>query len=228
MVAILIVEKTGSLKCVSLKSYDEAELYKKAGMKTGAGFSRQTTWKLGSNVNIRLFGKTSGRAGQENKYDFPPPVDSKLLFGSCILVNTTDNNEPLDLSVKQWVVVYEKLFGGFEDIGAEDSEEEEEDDEDDDVSRTKDGYVKDGFIVEDDDAANSEEEDDEDEDEDEDAGDEDEEEDNVPKRKSKPVLRKSTREKKKKVVPENVFTTIDDTVDEYLDCTSELSEEEYL
>jgi hypothetical protein len=231
MVSILIVEKTGSLKQVVLKTYNEAELYKKAGFKTATDFGTQTTWKFGSNVNIRLFGKTNGRAGQENKYDFPPPVDSKLFFGSCVLVNITDGNEAIDLSIPQWKVVYEKLFGGFEDIGEEDSEEEDADDEDDDVSRTKEGYVKDDFVVGDEDE-DEDEDDDEDEDEDGD-GDEDEDGDDddeeiTPKRKSKPVLRKSTREKKKKSIVENVFISANDAAEEYLDCTSELSEEEYV
>lgn len=229
MVSIIIVEKTGSLKEVALKNYNEGDLYKKAGLKSATDFGVQTTWKLGSNVNIRLFGKTSGRAGQENKYDFPPPVDNKLFFGGCVLVNITDENTPLDLSIKQWKIVYEKLFGGFEDIGDEDSEDEEDEDEDDDVSRTKEGYVKDDFIVDDDedDDDDYEDEDDDDEDEDED-DDEDDDEDRIPKRKTKPVLRKSTREKKKKAVIENVFTATLDTADEFLDCTSELSEEEYI
>ena len=228
MVSIIIVEKTGSLKEVALKTYNEGELYKKAGLKAATDFGVQTTWKLGSNVNIRLFGKTSGRAGQENKYDFPPPVDSKLFFGGCVLVNITDDNIPIDLSIKQWKIVYEKLFGGFEDIGEEDSEEDDEDDEDDDASRTKEGYVKDDFIVDDDEEDDAEDDEEDDEDDDDDDIDEDDDEDIIPKRKSKPVLRKSTREKKKKVVIENVFLASIDTADEYLDCTSELSEEEYI
>jgi len=228
MVSIIIVEKTGSLKEVALKTYNEGELYKKAGLKAATDFGVQTTWKLGSNVNIRLFGKTSGRAGQENKYDFPPPADSKLFFGGCVLVNITDDNIPIDLSIKQWKIVYEKLFGGFEDIGEEDSEEDDEDDEDDDASRTKEGYVKDDFIVDDDEEDDAEDDEEDDEDDDDDDIDEDDDEDIIPKRKSKPVLRKSTREKKKKVVVENVFLASIDTADEYLDCTSELSEEEYI
>lgn len=232
MVSILIVEKTGSLKQVVLKTYNEAELYKKAGFKTATDFGTQTTWKFGSNVNIRLFGKTNGRAGQENKYDFPPPVDNKLFFGSCVLVNITDENEAIDLSITQWKVVYEKLFGGFEEIGEEDSEEED-DDEDDDVSRTKEGYVKDDFVVgdddeEEDDDSDEEEDDDGDEEGDEDGDDEGDDEEITPKRKSKPVLRKSTREKKKKPIIENVFISANDAAEEYLDCTSELSEEEYV
>jgi hypothetical protein len=149
-----------------------------------------------------------------------------------VFVNITDDNIPIGLSIKQWKIVYEKLFGGFEDIGDEDSEDEEDEDEDDDVSRTKEGYVKDDFIVDDDEEEDDDYDDDDDEDDDDDGdgdGDGDDDDDIIPKRKSKPVLRKSTREKKKKkVVVENVFTASIDTADEFLDCTSELSEEEYI
>ena len=226
MVSIVIVEKTGVLKCVTMKTYDESELYKKAGLKTESGFVRHTTWKLGSNVNIQLFGKTTGRAGQENKYDFPPPVDSKLFFGSCILVNTSDVGDVLDLSIKQWEVVYEKLFGGFEDIGNEDSDDEDDEDEDEDAPRTKEGYVKDDFIVDDDEDDEEEEEEEEEEDED---ADDDDDEDDAPKRKKKPVAKRSVKNKRKNAVCANVFTSIESTADgEYLDCTSELVEEDYV
>jgi transcription elongation factor SPT6 len=119
------------------------------------------------------------------------------------------------------------LFGGFEDIGSQDSEEESEDDlSDPDVPRTKEGYVKDGFIVDDDD-----EEDD----------DEEEEEYVEPKPKRKARVSsskkdpKEKREKKKK--PETsdlarhkneiVSNTNDTPESSYLECTSELSEEAY-
>lgn len=65
-----------------------------------------------------------------------------------------------DLRAADWEKIYEFLFGGFEDIGTEDSEEEEED-EGDDVPKTKDGYVKDGFIVDDSDDTEEQEDDDE-------------------------------------------------------------------
>ena len=42
--------------------------------------------------------------------------------------------------------VYEKLFGGFEDLKSE-SESEDELDEVPDDMKTKDGYLKDGFVV---------------------------------------------------------------------------------
>ena len=53
------------------------------------------------------------------------------------------------LRESEWEEIYEKLFGGFEDLGDEDSEEEEEEECEDDKPRTTTGYVLDDFIVED-------------------------------------------------------------------------------
>jgi hypothetical protein len=139
-------------------------------------------------------------------------------------VNLTDDGEAIDLQEKQWTVVYEKLFGGFEDIGADDSEDEEdEDDEDEDVPRTKEGYVKDNFVVDDDEEEEYEDEEEE-EDDDEEDDDDDDEDSTTPKSKAKPALRRSKRGKSK--AAENVFKF--NIADEYLNCTSELSEEEYV
>ena len=153
MPSILIVEKNATIKSSNLKVFSEDELYKKAGFKTGDGFTRQTVWSIDGNYTVELYGKTAGRAGQENKYDFPPPVDSTLFFGVCLLI-LRKNDEVVDLSTQEWEDIYEQLFGGFEDVGSGDSS-----DDDDDVlstgSLTKSGYEKDGFIV-DDDASNSE------------------------------------------------------------------------
>jgi hypothetical protein len=227
---IVIVEKTGVIKEQSVKNISENELYKKAGFKTSDGFVEQVTWNVQINdkkYNIRVYGKTSGRAGQENKYDFPPPIDQVLFFGSCVIVNKNEVGNIIDLTEKEWDAIYEYLFGGFEDIGDEDSEDEDEDEEDDDVPRTKEGYVKDGFIVDDDDDEEEDESDEEsDEDEDED------EEDSIPVKKTKKPVKKQSapRAKKAKSVPENVFIALKSSSskeDTFLDCTSELCEEEY-
>jgi len=204
MPSILIIEKTGVIKPLNVKEYDSATLYKKAGFKTDTDFKLQTTWAvaLGSTKYfVSVYGKSEGRANQENKYDFPPPVDTVLFFGSCVLVNRDENDNVADLSVDTWEKIYEHLFGGFEDIG--DSESESEDDSEfDDAPRTSTGYVKDGFVVDDD--AESEES---------------EEEEIV-------VVAKKAKRGGKKVVPLS-NTVIPDKQESYLDCTSELSEEAY-
>jgi len=222
--SIIVVEKLGSLKEITLKTLDEKELYKKAGFKSAEGFQLQTEW--GANVNdkqytISMYGKTDGRAGQENKYEFPPPIDTTLFFGACVLVNKV-NGKPANLTVPEWKNIYEFLYGGFEDIGDEDEEEESEDSVDENVPRTKDGYVKDGFVVEDDD--------DEDEDEDDDEDDDDnevEEEEIIVKPKRSRKSKSSTSVKASSKTPKKtVFEMVEQA--SYLDCTSELSEEEYI
>ena len=64
--------------------------------------------------------------------------------------------------------MYEKLFGGFEDLAATAKEDEEEEDELDGIpasKKTKHGYLKDGFVVDSSDTESESESDSEDEDE---------------------------------------------------------------
>jgi hypothetical protein len=211
MPSIVIVEKVGTLKSTNIKTYQEEELYKKAGYKSAEGFKCYTTWEYenkSGKLFISLYGKTSGRANQENKYEFPPPVDTVLFFGSCVLVAKQENGTVVNLTTEMWETIYEELYGGFEDIGDEDSDEDL-DDESDIGEVTKSGYQKDGFIVEDDEV-----------DEDEDY------EEELPKSKAKATTQKRKYSKKSK----QADPVIDEpnTNNMYFDCTSELSEEEYI
>jgi hypothetical protein len=227
MPSILIVERLGSIKSLNVKKYVEDELFKKAGFKSPNGFVCHTTWKIevaNKKFNISLYGKLNGKVNQENKYDFPPPVDKLLFFGNCILVNKNEIDDGVDLSTKEWEACYEHLFGGFEDIGEEDSEEEdlESIEIDPTVKRTKTGYIKDDFIVDDDEIESDEYDDGEDVDDD---------DDNVAtrvpvKKVTKPAVKKARKSNKSAFE----FPVIEPTpvVDEFLDCTSELSEESYI
>jgi hypothetical protein len=237
-VTVLIVEKLGNIKEQNIK-YDEADLYKKAGHTTATGFQCHAQWSIedldGKSYNVCVYGKTTGRANSENKYEFPPPIDSTLFFGNCVIVNKK-GDKATSITSDEWDAIYEHLFGGFEDLGDEDSEDEESS-EDDGLPRTKEGYVKDGFIVDDD-----EELDDAFEEEEEESA-SDDEDDDLPKKKaskSKKAVKKSAIEPKKKAAEKktkkqdkpiaNIFTSItdQDEEDNYLDCTSELSEESYV
>lgn len=241
MPIVITIDKSGAVKQQNIKEYKEDELYKKAGFKTGDGFMCQTTWAInvfGTTYSISVFGKTSGRAGQENKYDFPPPVDNSLFFGTCVLVNKKADDTVIDLTSANWEAAYDHLFGGFEDIGDKDSDDdddESQDDDDDDVPRTKAGYVKDGFVVDDDDVE-SEEEEEEDDDESEEEDDDESEEEIKPKYKKKTKKPVKTAAKKSKTTivkplpfAQNVFVNIkpDTKAQSYLDCASELVEEPY-
>ena len=171
-VETIIVEKTGTLKSYCIKDYNEDELYKKCGFKKQDGFDKQTEWNVklnGQKYIIHLYGKLEGKANTENKYDFPPPLDNHLFFGNCILIGKMKNDKKeeifFSLTLELWEKIYEKLFGGFEDLVTTAQEDEEEEDElanIPDSKKTKNGgYLKDGFVVD------SDQEDDEDEDEDE-------------------------------------------------------------
>jgi len=61
MTSIIIVEKIGSLKILTVKDYKEEELYKKCGFKKPDHFGIQTEWSVkldGTKYSISLFGKT--------------------------------------------------------------------------------------------------------------------------------------------------------------------------
>jgi len=96
-----------------------------------------------------VWSRNDGKANTENKYDFPPPIDNELYFGKCLVVCYEKSNL-CDLPNKLWLKIYEHLFGGFESLG---EEEEMSDDEEELAGKpvTKEGYLKDNFVVSDDD-----------------------------------------------------------------------------
>jgi hypothetical protein len=159
MSKIVVVEKLGSIKTILLKLTDTpADLYKKAGFKVATDFKLHHTFDIKSQYFVELYGKIIGKAGQENKYDFPPPMDNTLFFGNCILVCKDLRGNIIDMTHNDWIKIYEHLFGGFENIEDDDDDEEEEIDEDElrilndpTTKFTKEGYVKDDFIADDDD-----------------------------------------------------------------------------
>ena len=165
MPSFIIVEKSGSLK--NAKTTDLVDLYKKCGFKSNEGFSLNHAWSVEFNdteYKMEIYGKITGRANTENKYEFPPPIDNVLFFGSCAAILYV-NNRMTDMGSQEFKDIMDHLYGGYSDIGDEEEEDEEEDDDDDDLPKTKHGYVKDDFVVssdaEDDDDNGSDEEEEE-------------------------------------------------------------------
>ena len=180
---IIIVDKGASLKTLNVKDYKIEELYKKCGFKKAEGFNLQVEWPVkldGQRYLVQMYGKLDGKANMENKYDFPPPVDKKLYFGSCALVgmlrNDSNNKTLINLSIELWNKIYEKLFGGFEDLALTCDDDDDEEDELENVPKNmktkKGGYLKDGFVVDSSDTEEVSVSGTEDEDEDEDVSEE--------------------------------------------------------
>ena len=179
--SVVIVSKTGKLTeadivtntVTGIQELTEI-LSKKCDNKKSTGFSCYHTWRVRNKNNrfgfgnelatsvkyvyVDLWAKTDGRAGQENKYELPPPIDEIIFFGNIALVARVDKEVACDLTVKRWNMIYEKLFGGFEDLSKTAQEDEKEIDELESIpasKKTKNGYLKDGFIVDDEDSASS-------------------------------------------------------------------------
>jgi len=155
MVNIVLVEKTGDLKECKY-NVEKDELYKKCKFKKSDGFELRHSWQTKKSkysfTSVSLYARDTGKANTENKYDLPPPIDNILYFGCITLVAKNEEGEYVDLSVEEWTTFYEDLFGGFENLADTAKEDEEEEDELANVPaemKTKTGYLKDDFVVED-------------------------------------------------------------------------------
>lgn len=155
-VSFIVVEKTAVIKEVVVKNFSKDDIYKKCGFRKSEGFECHHTWenvKIGhTKYTIQMWGKDDGKAGTENKYDFPPPIETKLFYGGCalLMVSNGDHEKYLNLSKDVWLKIYENLFGGFEDVV---NDEDDEPDVDEltnikkEMKTKKTGYLKDGFVV---------------------------------------------------------------------------------
>ena len=158
MASLVLIETSGTVKTLKAKELTLDTLYKKCGFRVNDDFVSRHTWKVklsGEVFIVSVWAKKTGKANFENKYDFPPPIDKDLFFGTCAVVRTSPDGSFLDLTKEDWLKIYEKLFGGFEDIGSQDEYSEDELANVDPALLTKNGYLKDGFVVSDKEAISS-------------------------------------------------------------------------
>lgn len=140
--SIIIIEKNAKLRSLTVKDYKEEELFKKCGFKKDTDFKKQTEWFVkhdGKKYIISLYGKLEGKAGMENQVELPPPLDNKLFFGALALVgqvkDETNKKTLVNLSIPLWDKLYQKLYGGFEDLN--ELSNNELNDEDNDIPTKK-------------------------------------------------------------------------------------------
>ena len=156
MVKVVIVNKNGDCSDIDFSGSYDNDLFKKCGFRKADGFSNEHTWhtKMSDETyNVKLWGRTSGKHNVINKFEFPPPMDTTLIYGNCALVALDKSEDPIDLTVETWNKIYTKLFGGFENLEDTAKEDEEEEDELANVPakyKTKEGFLKDGFVVDND------------------------------------------------------------------------------
>lgn len=166
-VSLLLIDKSGTPKMVSVKDFKMDELYKKCGFKKPDGLEKRHAWVLKcdkTSYRISVYAKEDGKANMENKFEFPPPIDSALYFGTCAVLVESKNSAgeyvPVsNMTLELWDKLYEKMFGGFETLSGTAKDDDAELDELENVikgKKTSTGYLKDGFVV---DSENEDEED---------------------------------------------------------------------
>ena len=120
----LIVKTKGTIKPIEVKDFSEYGTLQGVFEYKG--------------IEVCLYGKTEGT--KLNKFDFPPPADTKPLYGKCLLVNPRGSLTP-----EMWNELYEGIMQ-FEDIFTDSETESEEEHVE---HTTRQGYEKDGFVVSD-------------------------------------------------------------------------------
>jgi hypothetical protein len=150
MVNFVIIEKSGTITTKNDVSLNINELYKKCNFRKNNDFNLAHIFKM-KNYYLFVYGKVHGKANQENKFEFPPPIDNTLFFGSMAILKSyeknIDNNNIVDYDSQQWKKDYEKLMGGFEDLNSDGEYESDELKEYSKEELTKEGYLKDDFVV---------------------------------------------------------------------------------
>ena len=98
------------------------------------------TWKWNSHM-LYLFAYKTGKAGTENKHELPPPHDKILLFGDAIIV-AMKAGTIVSFGQPEFTKFYNEAFGGFEDLGSEDSEDDEEEEEEEEEEAVEEEEVE--------------------------------------------------------------------------------------
>lgn len=128
MVLVIVIKKDGSFKGESVE-----ELYKCCKYKSDKDFVKLHQWE-----NYELWGKSKGKAGNENKCELPMLND--IFFGTLCV-----HKKKSDLTLDEWLNWYNTQMGGSELLENEEISEDSEIHSDSEY--TKEGYLKDDFVV---------------------------------------------------------------------------------
>ena len=137
MPEIICIKKNGNLKSIELSSLNSLPINLDSLSKTDIkklkpikGYSSECDFNL-DDYTVTILGKTNGKAGSENKKELPPPIDNEIYFGNVYAI-AHHNESYVDLSISNFENFYDSAFGGFEDIGDEESWSDEVEEDTDD------------------------------------------------------------------------------------------------
>lgn len=158
---IIIIQKNGDVIEKKVKDINEDNLYLKCGFKSNVDFSHRHSFYC-NNYYIHIYAKCKGKSNMINKFELPPPIDNILYYGNILVIKSNKKKE-IDIekyTLEEWNKDYEKLMGGFEDLESINENSDDETNEDKYYNKkkiTKQGYLKDGFVVDDKSNMNDEE-----------------------------------------------------------------------
>ena len=114
---LLIIDKSGTPKVLTVKDFKMEDLYKKCGFKKPDGLEKRHVWVTKcdkTSYRISVYAKEDGKSNTENKFEFPPPIDNSLFFGSCAVLvehkNVAGEYVPTIVTMDIWDKLYEKMF----------------------------------------------------------------------------------------------------------------------
>jgi len=124
MVNTLLLLKNGDTTNVNVPSNTNIDNFtNKSYFQTkGNGSLKQLHyWQLFDDTII-IYGWENGEAGDENKHELPPPIDSSLYFGDLIMFRLDDNGKLSNFSKEEYDIFIEHHMEGFSDLGDYDSD----------------------------------------------------------------------------------------------------------
>ena len=125
--SFVIIEKNGTAKNHSSLELTRDILYKTCGFKKREQFEKRHTWYINMYgvCSVELWARDSGRSGQDNKYELPPPVDTAVYFGTMALICVDDKEEIVSMTCELWCKIYDFLFEGVETESVEPQSDDE-------------------------------------------------------------------------------------------------------
>lgn len=112
MTSIVVIEKTGTTKNQMVRSLSREVIYKKCGFKTNREFKCIHSWSINHNnvYTIELWASTFCKLGQENSFQWPPPLNKNVYYGNMGLVAFNEKDEIIDFNVETWNILYTDLY----------------------------------------------------------------------------------------------------------------------
>ncbi len=121
MIKVVVLDRLGRKQEASLENKPFYPQIKKILKNKGAGKVRKLgSWSYNTN-KIKLYGWETGKAGEENKHEIPPPYDTHLFFGD-LAVGKWSGNRLVDFTQEEYDIFFEEMYGGFEDLTETDSD----------------------------------------------------------------------------------------------------------